>query len=485
MDIILENIGIIEKSNIHLDGLTVVTGQNNSGKTTVGKVVYSLLDAVSDIQSKAESDRADYISKQIEKALDALQLLRFVRYTELEGIDILFEKECVLYELLSKSSPLLRKQKSAQETAVKLIEELKGLNYQALSENEIFKGYARRFVLTDAEDKSIESLFAEQIEKSVQILNKLLETLKKDPALVDYTRQSIAQTLKLEFDSQIQPIAYSAEQSRIQLKDNNGVTCFDIKISQNDILNEEIPVFTSAPYKKVYFVDNPFVLDTLSEMSMSMYYRRSSWHASKEIDNTILNTNRLMRHSSKLVVVCKNEDEKNLIEEGVLKESLVEIKRLIDEVLPGEFNFQSNDNYYVVEEKKLKITNMAAGSKMFSILKLLLNKGELDDGTMLILDEPEAHLHPEWQNKFAEIIVLLAKVSKVNILLTSHSPNFVLAIEAYMRKHEIQSLTNFYQTKALENGAVEYQCVNENMEQIYAAFMHSLSEVKALRDRFL
>lgn len=62
MNIKLENIGIIKNSNIKLDGLTIITGQNNSGKTTVGKVIYSLVDAVSSLSTKAENDRLMYIA---------------------------------------------------------------------------------------------------------------------------------------------------------------------------------------------------------------------------------------------------------------------------------------------------------------------------------------------------------------------------------------------------------------------------------------
>lgn len=42
MQIRLKNIGIVKDSTIVLDGLTVITGKNNSGKTTVGKTLYSL-----------------------------------------------------------------------------------------------------------------------------------------------------------------------------------------------------------------------------------------------------------------------------------------------------------------------------------------------------------------------------------------------------------------------------------------------------------
>lgn len=60
MQIRLKNIGIVKDSTITLDGLTVITGRNNSGKTTVGKALYSLLDAVSSIQRKAENDKCVY-----------------------------------------------------------------------------------------------------------------------------------------------------------------------------------------------------------------------------------------------------------------------------------------------------------------------------------------------------------------------------------------------------------------------------------------
>lgn len=122
---------------------------------------------------------------------------------------------------------------------------------------------------------------------------------------------------------------------------------------------------------------------------------------------------------------------------------------------------------------------------MFSIVKMLLEKGELDSGTMLILDEPEAHLHPQWQNTFAEIIVLLVKELNVNILLTTHSPNFMLALDAYMRKYEIAEKTNFYQTSAMENGFVQYHCLNNDMGKIYQDFLQYLSEAKMLRNKYL
>ena len=60
--------------------------------------------------------------------------------------------------------------------------------------------------------------------------------------------------------------------------------------------------------------------------------------------------------------------------------------------------------------------------------------------------------------------------------------NFVLALDAYMRKYEIEEVTNFYQTESLEGGMVEYRCVNENINAIYQDFLEYLSQVKILRN---
>ena len=61
-----------------------------------------------------------------------------------------------------------------------------------------------------------------------------------------------------------------------------------------------------------------------------------------------------------------------------------------------------------------------------------------------ILDEPEIHLHPEWQLLFAELIVLLQKEFDVHILLNSHSPYFLNAIEVYSAKYGIDDRCKYY-----------------------------------------
>ena len=162
------------------------------------------------------------------------------------------------------------------------------------------------------------------------------------------------------------------------------------------------------------------------------------------------------------------------------------IKDKIDSILPGEFIFKEDELFYVNDNIKLNSGNLATGSKMFSIIKILLERGEIDENTLLILDEPESHLHPKWQNLFVEIMTLLVKEIGCHVLLTTHSSHFMLAVDAYMRKYDITNLCNFYQTEHIDNGPfVSYKCVNDSLNLIYEDFVTYLSDVKLLRNEYL
>ena len=483
MQIRLENIGIVKDSIIALDGLTVVTGKNNSGKTTVGKTLYALLDAVCNLQQKAKNDRKYYIRKQLETVESTLEAFRYmymrVRRTD-SGLSI-FNNYPSLKIFLGRD---YRREFSAEDIekfAHDLAAELAAFDVEELNEDEVDREPLyyqwKSLTKTDGDSASIASILDTQRNSALMLLEQLFADLDKDMSLIDYARESINQTLRVEFSNQIQPVRSSVPYSKIELSDVDS-TFFNITLADNNIVNDGVPVFFSSPYRKVYLVDDPFVLDDISNWRM---YRGFEIPETE----TILNPNRIYSHNYKLRSVLRRGNNLSVFEQTVLDDSLKLVKAQIDQVIPGTFEFSSDGEYYVQNGMKLKISNLATGSKMFSIVKMLLEKGELDSSTMLILDEPEAHLHPMWQNAFAEIIVLLVKKLGVNILLTTHSPNFMLALDAYMRKYDIADITNFYQTDVLEGNFVHYNCVNNDMGKIYQDFLQYLSEVKILRNSYL
>jgi predicted ATPase len=83
---------------------------------------------------------------------------------------------------------------------------------------------------------------------------------------------------------------------------------------------------------------------------------------------------------------------------------------------------------YKKENIEFEMDNTAMGIKQFGIIYSLIENGYLTKDRILIIDEPEVHLHPKWQIEYAKILVELAK-NGIKILLTSHSPFFIEAIE--------------------------------------------------------
>lgn len=476
MQIKLDNIGIVKDSTIKLDGLTVITGKNNSGKTTVGKTLYSMLDAVCDLQRKARTDRNHYVYKQLEKVENQWDIVRRILARSEENNTL--EKYELLEKLISRRYRNEVRRGEIEDYAHDLLKELQGM---AETQSEITIGKRR---LQDYFEQiyriSGNSFMIEEArDRSIFILNKMFDDIEKDPELIDYVRKSVEQTLRIEFSEQIQPVKNPDAVSIVELSDEKTDT-FSFSIVNNRLVDDGKPIFVRSPFRDTYLIDDPYILDGMSQRSVKRSYIDTMTEEEGILDRT-----RICSHNSKLKSTLRNGKQLSVFEENVLEDTLSPLKQKINSVIPGTFEFASDGEYYVQNGAKLKIANLAAGSKMFSIIKMLLEYGKIDDATMLILDEPEAHLHPMWQNAFAEMIVLLVKELKTHVLLTTHSANFMLAIDAYMRKYEIADQTNFYQTEELESGFVRYHCVNDDMGKIYEDFLQYLSEVKVLRNHYL
>lgn len=123
------------------------------------------------------------------------------------------------------------------------------------------------------------------------------------------------------------------------------------------------------------------------------------------------------------------------------------------------------------------MVNLSTGMKSFVILRRLLQNGNIDENGMLIFDEPEIHLHPEWQLKFAEIIVLIQKEFSMNILLNTHSPYFLNAIEVYSEKYKIDHSCKYYLADE-ENGVASIMDVSDETEKIYEKLAKPLQELE-------
>jgi predicted ATPase len=117
-------------------------------------------------------------------------------------------------------------------------------------------------------------------------------------------------------------------------------------------------------------------------------------------------------------------------------------------------------------DNAIDIANVSTGLKTFVIIKTLLQNGYLEENGIIILDEPEIHLHPEWQLVFAELIILMQKEFNMHILINTHSPYFLDAIEVYSNKHGIANKCRYYLSE-ISDKISTIKNVTNNIELIY------------------
>lgn len=128
----------------------------------------------------------------------------------------------------------------------------------------------------------------------------------------------------------------------------------------------------------------------------------------------------------------------------------------------GEVEYQPKNT-----EKSISVKNLSTGLKTFVILKTLLLNCTIEENGMIILDEPEIHLHPAWQLQFAELIVLLSKEFGVNVLLNTHSPYFLRAIQVYSAKYEMADKCKYYMSELVDDKNAGIFDVSDDVDKIF------------------
>ena len=266
-----------------------------------------------------------------------------------------------------------------------------------------------------------------------------------------------------EFSSKINNVNSKHEIGSIKLKIKNEQieTYF-----QNDKLID-IPNFFSLNFKPIY-IDDPFIIDTINQTDFRMFRSDSE-------------TNRT--HRQVILSQYNKKESENPIDKIIIKEDIQiiydKIEKILDENGTGIVYSYNRGN----EDKKvLSIDNLSSGMKTFYLLKKLIENGTIEPNSPVILDEPEVHLHPEWQLVLAEIIVLMQKYMNLNFLINSHSPYFVRAIEVYSTKYAIDSKTKYYLAK-IENDLSEFEDVTGNVSEIYKILAKPFQKIE--NERFI
>lgn len=429
MKIKLQNIGIIEEADINIEGITLIAGQNDSGKSTVGKVLYALIRGVN----------GDEISHNANK-------IRFV-----------YDKTRDIRNLLSRTTATNENDKKIQKKFIsEFIEKI-----DIRPSNLFSKKDTEHFEIISSELEAILNLYNNY--SNSQIKEKLFEFIN------DYNSR-----ISISFDSR------EALQYRLDSFFKNE---FGNQVANSFLTNKSFIKIDGAEEQKIEFKEK--IEFAGLENTSSFYYdevifiesplRLEETYSIRFIETTDKNEhlNKLIFLKDKELNIFSDESDKNNI-------FLLSLSKIIN----GSLNINTKDEIvYNKKETEFEFGNIATGIKSFGILQLLLQKGKLNSNTLLIIDEPEVHLHPTWQVKYAEILVKLSKEFAIQIVLTSHSPYFIEALEAYSKKYKYEKSTNFYFAKKNEDGlSSKIIDVTKNISPILSSISEAFYTIQDLND---
>ena len=383
MRLSLENIGIIEKADVEINGLTIIAGNNDSGKSTIGKVAYSLTKSFEDFEKNYEKDKAKKLNQYFRQFI------------------VLFRRNIEL-----KKYPEL----------LKFMDDFR--HYRRIDNNKLY----------NLIKNNVELLSEIDIDNKAKVnINKMfseVEYLFQEKASIDSKiLKSIRTIFKSEFSTQINNVF--ANEGRITVYEGKNKIINIIITNNKIIMSENNSIDEIFPFDSSIFIETPFVLTYKDELEFSNIY-----------------------HVEDLLYKLMNP---NLNKEKT--------KLNISEIVGGEIYFDEETDQFLfkknISNKKVKfhIANSASGTKSLGILQILEKAGEFNKNLLLVIDEPEVHLHPDWQVEYAKILIKLVE-NGVKVLVTSHSPYLIEAINKYSKKSKIEKDVKFYLSDLKKNGNV-------------------------------
>lgn len=418
MKLTLKNIGKIGTASVEINGITVIAGENNTGKSTIGRALFAVFNSFCNVQTQIEAERI----ASIENLLNRMYMNVGIRFTR-----------------TANTADIAR-------TIVSHIDEY------------------RQSELPDMQ-KSIIALLSQYIDVKVESFddNTAADTVLRikdvlNVSDVDFLKSVLERNLDAEFNEQVCNI-FSEDDGEIQLQIKDSILTVSVENEGSvDIQNPD----NISLHTEVVYIDDPFVLDDLR-----MFYWRMSGASSDHQYH--------LRRKLSL-----SDSETNVFDEIIAKDKLNSIYEKISSVCSGDVirSRKSMTGYQKKgSDKVLNVRNLSTGLKTFVILKMLLTSGAIETNGAIILDEPEIHLHPEWQLLFAELIVLIQKEFGVHILLNTHSPYFLNAIEVYTAKYGVADKCKYYLAFS-ENDISNIEDVTDNIEAIYSKLARPLQDLE-------
>ncbi|WP_438717078.1 AAA family ATPase [Enterococcus sp. AZ109] len=437
----INDIAKMKKASIEINDITVITGQNNSGKSAIAKLVHAIYATINLYQNNY------LIALKYTTILEELEnLKRWVDGIRASEVRILYK------ELQSALFQHKRADQSSQKNTL--------IQNAHLGEN------INRLLANIQQEMSLDPNYPNRRTISA-IIENIAQLQKQTTTNHSAFVELFERLLYLEFPASFISKFSLTESASITFKEDEK-DFVQLNFAHNQLDKANYTIDLNKEYKKAIYLDDPFLLDNLPMTGSSQVYGGPpSSKMKRDHEST---------YRQRLIEQIKQREASRSVHNK-------RITNLLADILDGEVIRKRSGYYYFSKDfpSGIPFSALSSGMKTFAILQILIQNGLLANSEILILDEPETHLHPLWQLKLAELLVELNKSYSLKILITSHSPYFVEALDLFSTKLR----TKFYcvEPDIDEPRASVLRDVTEDLEPIYAELYQPLCTLEKLRTK--
>ena len=418
----IQNINKIKEADIALNGLTVIVGENDMGKSTIGRAFFSTIKAVSNMRSLSNESSANKASKHIDSLYK-----HFYGKRSIDG-----------------AMDLLPRFKS----------EMERICLDEAERNAFLEHLNAKIDEIDLSPRQ-KSLLKEDIE-NIRICYDQVD----NPAAI--LKTELAYLVESEFMGQF--CSSKSELTYIMLDtEEEGRLLFKAKNNQVT----EVSFSERGFYEDITYVESPLYFHLLDSLKYSVAYREmkrtlgfkpmAPAHVKDFVDK-VLNFQNF--HTQLSLFGPQSKDFHT------------------EDIIHGMFAYDKSSRSIVYQKDGMKIKpiNVASGIKSFGALQLLLDGFCISNNRPLIWDEPENHLHPQWQVEFAKVIVQIVN-SGIPVMISTHSPYFLQAVRYYSAMYSIEKYVNYYMAECANEDMVTIKEVTNDLNQVFLTLAEPLNSI--------